>query len=363
MTAKLTRKALNRATLARQLLLERSDMPIADAIEHLVGLQAQTTHTWYHGLWSRLTDFDPHALSDMLKNREVVRMALMRSTIHLVTSRDSLAVRPLIQGVIERMTMGTYGKNLVGLDQKDLIDEGRKLLDEKPMSFTELGKRMGERWPDRDEHSLAYAVRAWVPLVQIPPRGLWGGSGQAVHSTVETWLGQDVDTKPDLDKLILRYLAAFGPASVKDAQTWSGLTRLAEVFNRLRPQLATFVDENGQELFDLPDAPRPAASTPTPVRYLYDFDNLLLSHHDRSRVLIDYSQQRPRNGMLPRLFLVDGFTTGWWTVEKAKDEAVLVVHPYRNLLKKEVSALTKEGLSLLEFYAPDAEHDIRFECS
>ncbi|CAM3629687.1 winged helix DNA-binding domain-containing protein [Kibdelosporangium persicum] len=363
MTAQISRKALNRATLARQLLLERSDMPVLDALEHLVGLQAQTTHSWYHGLWSRLRTFDPRELSDLLANREVVRMVLMRSTIHLVTARDSLALRPLLQIVSERSTMSVYGKGIAGLDQAGLVAEGRKLLDEKPMTFTELGKRMAERWPGHDEQSLAYAVRAWVPLVQVPPRGLWGRSGLAAHATVETWLGAQVDAEPDIDRLVLRYLAAFGPASVKDAQTWSGLTRLSEVFARLRPKLVTFEDENGRELFDLPDAPRPAESTPAPPRYLYDFDNLLLSHHDRSRIVVDFAQPRPRNGMLPKLFLVDGFTAGWWTVEKDKDRAVLVVHPYRNLLKKEVAALTKEGLPLLEFAAPGCAHDIRFECS
>ncbi|ONI88943.1 hypothetical protein ALI144C_05380 [Actinosynnema sp. ALI-1.44] len=361
MTALISSRALNRATLARQMLLERSDMPVLDAIEHLVGLQAQTTHSWYHGLWTRLNDFDPHALSKLLADREVVRMVLMRSTIHLVTARDSLALRPLLQIVSERSTASVYGRNIPDLDKDELIAEGRRLLDEKPMTFTELGQRMAERWPGRDEHSLAYSVRAWVPLVQIPPRGLWGGSGQAVHSTVETWLGSPVDTEPDIERLVLRYLSAFGPASVKDAQVWSGLTRLAEVFDRLRPKLVTFTDENGRELFDLPDAPRPDESTPAPVRYLYDFDNLLLSHDDRSRVLVDYKQQRPRNGMLPRLLLVDGYTTGWWTVETTKDKAVLVVHPYRNLLKKELNALTKEGQPLLDFVAPGCTHDIRFE--
>ncbi|MET0134285.1 MAG: winged helix DNA-binding domain-containing protein [Kibdelosporangium sp.] len=358
----ITLQALNRATLARQLLLSRSDMPIPDAIEHLVGLQAQTANTWYHGLWSRLADFRPARLSDLLANREVVRLALMRSTIHLVTARDSLELRAHTQPVIERAMLGVYGKNLVGLDPAELIEVGRELLAAQPLTFSELGKRMAGHWPDRDPLSLGHAVRAWVALVQIPPRGLWGRSGQAVHSTIETFLGQEVHAKTPADKLVLRYLAAFGPASVRDAQLWSGLTRLAEVFERLRPRLVTFRNEIGAELFDLPDAPRPDAETPAPVRYLYDFDNLLLSHHDRSRVMTPerLARQRAANGMAPRCYLVDGFTRGEWMVTKPRNgKALLTLSPYKKPTGNDIAALMHEGYRLLDFAAAGADQEIR----
>jgi hypothetical protein len=355
-------RALNRATLDRQLLLERSSMHLLEAIEHLVGLQSQTTHTWYHGLWSRLASFDPMELSNLVENRAVVRMVLMRSTIHLVTAGDALALRPLVNVVIERSMSGNYGKNIADLPRADLIAAGRELLDEQPMMFSRLGRQMAVRWPDRDPESLAQAVRAFVPLVQIPPRGLWGRSGQALHSTVETWLEESVTSSPSIDAMVLRYLGAFGPATVKDAQTWSGLTKLAEVFDRLRPQLVTFTDDNGRELFDLPAASRPAEDTPAPPRFLYDFDNLLLSHHDRSRFVTDSyrAQKFDADGFMPKILLLDGFTAAHWNVEKTKNEAVLTVYPFRKLLKKEITALSKEGEELLKFHAPDATaHDIR----
>ncbi|MET0235520.1 MAG: winged helix DNA-binding domain-containing protein [Kibdelosporangium sp.] len=355
-------RALNRATLDRQLLLSRSSMQVLDAIEHLVGLQSQTTHSWYHGLWSRLESFSAPELSGLLANRAVVRMVLMRSTIHLVTAKDALALRPLVDIVIERSMSGNFGKNIAGLPRADLIAAGREILDAEPMMFSQLGRRMAERWPSRDPGSLAQAVRAFVPLVQIPPRGLWGRSGQALHSTVETWLGSPVTSSPSVESLVLRYLGAFGPASVRDAQIWSGLTRLAEVFDRLRPRLVTFTDENGRELFDLPDAPRPAQDTPAPPRFLYDFDNLLLSHQDRSRVVTESyrSQKFDADGIMPKILLLDGFTAAHWTVAKTKKEAVLTVHPFRKLLKKEIAGLTEEGADLLRFHAPDsASHDIR----
>ncbi|MEV4318943.1 winged helix DNA-binding domain-containing protein [Actinocrispum sp. NPDC049592] len=361
MAPKISLKALNRATLDRQLLLERSTMSPLAAVEHLVGLQAQTTSTWYHGLWSRLVGFDPRELSDLLARREVVRMALMRSTIHLVSARDALFLRPLVQIVSERGTASIFGKNLKGLDLDEVLKHGRELLDQEPMVFSELGRRMAERW-DRDPASLAQAVRAHVPLVQIPPRGLWGGSGLAKHSTVETWLGKAVDENPSVEDMVLRYLKAFGPASVRDAQTWSGLTRLNEVFDRLRPQLVTFADENGRELFDLPGSPRPDEETPAPPRFLYDFDNLLLSHDDRSRVVTEPARlfNRPVNGLLAKLFLVDGFTAGQWTIEQDKDTAVLNLKPYRKLTRKEIAALTKEAKPLFDFVAPkSARRDLR----
>src|SRR5512145_1312404 len=229
-------RALNRATLERQMLLRRWNLPMPDAIERLVGLQAQTTHSWYHGLWTRLEGFQPELLAEMLINRQVVRIALMRSTIHLVTARDCLWLRPLTQPAIERSTKGSFGRHWIGLDTEAVVAAGRALVEEKPRTFSELGKLLAERWPDRNPAALAQAIRAWTPLVQVPPRGVWAKSGPAAHTTVEAWLGRPLDLNPSLEELILRYLAAFGPASVKDMQTWSGLTRLSEVAERLRPR-------------------------------------------------------------------------------------------------------------------------------
>lgn len=359
----LSLRALNRATLERQMLLRRWQMPMPDVIERLVGLQAQTTHSWYHGLWTRLEGFQPECLAEMLINRQTVRIALMRSTIHLVTARDCLWLRPLTQPVIERSAKGSFGRHWTGLDIEAVVAAGRTLVEEKPCAFSELGKLLAERWPDRNPAALAQIIRAWVPLVQVPPRGVWGKSGPAAHTTVEAWLGRPLELNPSLEELILRYLAAFGPASVKDMQTWSGLTRLSEVVERLRPQLGAYRDEQGRELFDLPDAPRPDPDMPASPRFLYDFDNLLLSHADRTRFITEeyHKQGFTMDGPMPCIALVDGFTNATWKITRSRNTATLTIKPFIRLSKKDTAALTEEGARLLAFAEADADaHDIQF---
>jgi Winged helix DNA-binding domain len=359
----LSLRALNRATLERQMLLRRWQTPMLDAIEQLVGLQAQTPHSWYHGLWTRLEDFQPERLAEMLVNRQVARIALMRSTIHLVTARDCLWLRPITQPVIERSTKGSFGRHWIGLDTAAVAAAGRALVEEKPRTFSELGNLLAERWPDRPPAALAQAIRAWVALVQIPPRGVWGMSGPAAHTTVEAWLGGPLATNPSPEDLILRYLGAFGPATVKDMQTWSGLTRLSEITDRLRPRLASFRDQQGRELFDLPDAPRPDPGISAPPRFLYDYDNLLLSHADRSRFITEeyHKQGFTMDGPMPCIALVDGFTNATWKIIRNRNTAILTIKPFTRLSRKEIAALTEEGARLLAFAAADAgAHDIRF---
>jgi hypothetical protein len=363
-TTQLSGRALNRATLDRQLLLRRSPMPVLDAVGHLAGLQAQTPHTWYVGLWSRLARCDPREVGDLLERRQVVRIALMRSTVHLVTAADALAFRPLVQPVIERSMSGNFGRHLDGLDLGAVVAAGRAAVDQRPQTFAQLGRALARSWPDRDEAALAQAVRAWLPLVQVPPRGVWGASGPAAHASLETWLGAPVRRDYPVEEMLLRYLAAFGPATVRDMQTWSGLTRLAEVVERLRPSLATFRDEAGVELFDLPDAPRPEPDVPAPARYLYDYDNLLLSHADRSRVVTGEYRRLALDtiGPMPRAILVDGFTAGTWTMTTQKGAATLTVRPFRRLSTADTAALDTEGAALLAFAAADAgRHEIRYE--
>jgi hypothetical protein len=192
-----------------------------------------------------------------------------------------------------------------------------------------------------------------VPLVQVPPRGIWGESGQAIHTTAEAWLGRPLDTGSSLDEMVVRYLGAFGPASVKDVQTWSGLTRLREVAERLRPRLRAFRDEQGRELFDLPDAPRPEPDTPAPPRFLPEFDNLILSYADRTRVISsDYRRAiASRNGMVPATVLVDGFVRGTWKTERTRGKATLVIEPFESLSEEDLDALTGEGRRLVRFMA------------
>jgi hypothetical protein len=293
----------------------------------------------------------------------VVRIALMRSTIHLVTARDCLALRPLMQSVIERSTKGSFGRYWKGLNTEAVVAAGRALVEQQPRTFSELGKLLAERWPDRNPAALAQVIRAWLPLVQVPPRGVWAMSGTAAHTTAEAWLGRPLASNPSIQEVVLRYLAAFGPATVKDIQAWSGLTRLSEVTEKLRPRLVTFRDEHGRELFDLPDAPRPDPDFPAPPRFLYDYDNLLLSHDDRTRFITDeyHKQGFTMDGPMPCIVLIDGFTKGTWKIIRQRRTATLTIKPFRRLSKKETAALTDEGALLLTFAAADADaHDILF---
>jgi hypothetical protein len=352
MAPPLDRRTLNRTFLARQLLLSRADLPAAKALEHLVGMQAQSPQAPYVGLWSRLAGFDPDELSRLLLERRAVRIVLMRSTIHLVTARDCLRLRPLVQAVSERSLSGNYGRQLAGMDMDALAEAGRALLDEQPRTMSELEPLLAQPWPDRDRHALAMGVRALVPLVQVPPRGLWGKSGPAAHTSAESWLGRPLAARSSVTRMFMRYLAAFGPASVRDAQAWSGLTRLGEVAARLRPKLRTYRDENGVELFDVPDSRLADPDVPAPPRFLPEYDNALLSHAARSRIA---RREDVRRVFTKGALLVEGFLAGRWDVKRARGRAILNVELFRRLTKAERATVTEEGERLLGFVANDLE--------
>ena len=356
-------RELNRATLERQMLLRRRELPALDAIEHLVGMQAQAPSPPYIGLWTRLKDFRPDELGRLILERRAVRIALMRNTVHLVSARDCLALRPLVQPVLDRTLYSTRANraHLEGVDTEALVAAGRAMLEERPRTAKELGELLQEQWPERDPTSLARAIRHLLPLVQVPPRGVWGKSGPAAHTTAESWLARPLDPAASVDDVVLRYLGAFGPATVKDVQTWSGLTRLGEVVERLRPRLSTFRDERGKELFDVPDAPMPDPDTPAPPRFLPEFDNLILSHADRTRFIAEEYRKAlaSRNGMVPAAFLIDGFVQGTWRSERSRGKASLEIRPFETLANEDRDALAEEGEILLRFIAADSS-EIRF---
>jgi hypothetical protein len=356
-------RALNRALLARQLLLRRSHHTAFDVITQLVGLQAQTPNAPYLALWSRLSNFDPSQLTGLIHDRRVVRIALMRGTIHSVTDSDCLELRQHFDDVLMRGVRGAFGKHLKSLDLKQVEAAARKLLKKQPLSFNELGRLLEKRWPDRDPAALANAIRALVPLVQVPPRGTWGEGGLAAHVPAETWLGRPLGTAPPLDRMIHRYLGAFGPATVRDVQSWSGLTGLRPIFESMRANLSTFMDEDGSELFDLPDAPRPNPDTPAPPRFLPVFDNVLLAHADRRRILSEAHRKMlfGTAALLEGTILVDGFVGSRWKITQQRGRAVLTVEPFAPLRDRDRAAISEEAADLLSFALPTAEtREIRF---
>lgn len=352
----LSTRALNRATLDRQLLLRRSPMSAMAAVEHLVGLQAQEVKPPYYALAARLDGFTPEDLSGRLADRSAVRMVTMRSTIHLHSAEDSLALRPLVQPARDR-EINYFRKGLVGVDLDRLAVLSRELVEAEPRTMKQLREALGAEWPDADPQSLAVAARCKLPLVQVTPRGLWGRGAQVSLTTVEHWLGRPAEPAASADATVLRYLAAFGPASVKDMQTWSGLTRMRPAFERLRPELLVFRDENGVELFDLPDAPRPDEDTPAPPRFLPEFDNLLLSHSDRTRVVPPANRGRTwQVNTVYCPFLVDGFLAGVWRI---LDDA-LVIEPFDDLTEAQRGEVTEEAARMLQVMHPQESYDIRF---
>ena len=354
MTARtLTRRELNRAILERQLLLRREPATALEVIERLVGMQAQVPTDPYTGLWSRIDDFDADELSSLIEERRAVRaVMLMRTTIHLVSTRDFLAIRPLFQPVAKRQFGYTaFARLLDGLDLDEVVAAGRALLDERPRTSSEIGALLAERWPGRDVASLGYAVRALVPVVQVPPRGLWRRGGRPILDTAEHWLGAPRDESSTLDDLVLRYLAAFGPATVKDVQVWSWLTGIRQVVERLRPRLRTFRDEAGRELFDVDGGALPDPETPAPVRLLPEFDNLLLSHDDRSRVTEPAYRGRP---WMRGSVLVDGFVAATWRLDTERGLTTLLIGAYRDLDEAELADVEAEATRLLEFLATES---------
>ncbi|HEV2781876.1 MAG TPA: winged helix DNA-binding domain-containing protein [Actinophytocola sp.] len=345
----LTERALNRALLERQLLLRRVDRTVVDAVEHLVGMQAQSPTAPYIGLWSRLDGFATDDLAAAITERHVVRSSLMRGTIHLVSAADCAALSPFLRPLFARFVQPPPD------DLDAILAAATTLLEERPCTLTELRQQLAARRPGGDPEVMARAAKFLLPLVHVPPRGLWGRSGQARLTTVRAWLDRDVDPRPDPDRVVLRYLAAYGPATVKDVQTWCGLTGLREVFARLA--LRTFRDEDGAELFDVPDAPLPDPDTPAPVRLLPEYDNCLRSHTDRRRVMTAAGRAAlfsTKNDAPMPAFLVDGYVRGTWKLDRARTTATITVRPFTKMSKKDTTAVTAEAERLLAFAAPEA---------
>jgi Winged helix DNA-binding domain len=357
----LTRRALNRATLDRQLLLRRDPMPPVQAIAHLGGMQAQAPLAPYVGLYSRLGNFKIEVLSSLISKRAVVRGHLMRNTVHLVTAPDYLDFRPLFAEMSQRGVRTSFARRLAGADEEGVVARTRALLAERPLTRAELGRLLAEDWPDADPAALAYLGSCSLSTVQVPPRGIWGQKGQARFALAGDWLGLPVPDKPDAlaaERLVLRGIGAFGPMTVADLQQWSGLTRLREVTECLAGRLRVFRGEDGAELLDLPDAPRPDADTPALPRFLPEYDNLLLSHADRSR-FIPHGRPvplPPGNGSAQGTVLIDGRWNGTWRTTAD----VMTIESFVPLTAEAADAVGTEAARLLGFLGAQAAA-IRFE--
>jgi len=359
----LTLREINRAMLSRQLLLERSPLAIPQAIESLIGLQAQSSAAPFIGLWTRLRDFHREDLARLIDDHSIVKATLMRATLHLSTAEDYLQLRATLQPVLTQASDAISRGRGAGFDVEKVIDAARKYIAEKPRSFADISAMLTELMPDTDVGAMRYTVRTHLPLVQVPISGGWSYPGNPQFALAEKWLDKPVPRKVDVSALVLRYLAAFGPASATDMQTWSGLPKLKDVFEKLKPRLKVYRDEQGRELFDLPEMEARDGDTPAPERFLPEFDNILLSHSKRTRIIAEEYRSKV---FLPGLrvrptFLVDGFVRGGWKVEKSKGTATIVLEPFDKLTRQNRASLGEEAERLVRFVERDAKgYDVRF---
>lgn len=362
----LTRRQLNRSLLERNLLLERSGAGVVEAVEHLLGLQAQEPQEPYLGLAARLEGFDPTEASDLLDSRHLVRILMMRRTVHLLSARDALGLRTLHDPMLLQRMRGTLGRLMPGVDEHELAQACRPLLAEQPLGLTEAARRVADRWPGVAPRVLGDAVSTLLPLVQVPPRGLWRLGGPARCTTIDVWLGAEPPAigtpgAVPVEEVVLRYLRAFGPAATADIRAWSGLAGLPAVLKALAPDLRTYRDERGRLLWDHPLGTLPDPGLPAPPRFLPAFDNALLGYDDRTRVVADEHRGLSVAGL--RALLVDGWVASTWTDERRGDVAVLRVRRLASFGSRRAErAVVAEGERVAAFLHPDAvAHEVVLE--
>ena len=351
---KLTNRQLNRAALARQMLLTRERTTVADAVERLAGMQAQEPKPPFIGLWTRVDGFRRADLDTALHEREIVRVTLLRGTLHLTRARDYPTQRAVLAPLLEQ-AIKVLGARANGLEVDKVLPVARDLLAERPRTFNELRKLLVEAFPEVNERALGYATRMHLPLVMVPTNDRWSYPSVAAFALADEWLGAPVGREGEIGPLVIQYLAAFGPATAADAQAWSGVSMKAAL-ETLRPELRVFRDERGRELFDLPDAPRPDGDVSAPARFLPEFDNLVLAYADRTRLIDD--EHRPlvttKNLRVRATFLVAGRVAGTWEIVRRKAGATLRLTPFAALPKRALAELTAEGDQLVRFVEEDA---------
>ena len=356
----LTLRQLNRATLARQLLLARAARigPV-DAVERLGGLQAQEARPPFVALWTRVEHFRREQLDRALQARTIVRATMMRATLHLMSAVDYEALRPALQPVLTA-AMESILRRRGAVPVDEVVTAAGRRLARRPLTFNELRPRLAEAFPDADERALGYAVRMRLPLVMVPGEDRWSFPSDPAFTPAAAWIGRPL-RGGDPAALVRRHLEAFGPATAADIQAWSGLSGIKDVLERMRDELAVF-SFGRRRLFDLPDAPRPDADTPAPPRLLPEFDSLLLAHADRTRVIDDAHRKAlvTKNLRVKATFLVDGFVAGSWAVRSSSDTLTLTVSPFAPLAKGAAEELAAEAESLLGFLDEAATPRVEF---
>jgi hypothetical protein len=350
-------RSLNRATLARQMLLEHHAVSALAAVEQHVALQAQVAWPPFVGLWSRVKSFHRQELQRLVETKQVVRAPFLRATLHLVSARDYRALRPALDPMMARAVQA-LGERTRGIDVEEVVAAARAFLAQGPADLDAVRAHLVTRWPKADARAMGFAAHLLLHLVNVPDGGPWSFEAGSDVTLAEAWLGAPVNGSGAAHELVKRYLAAFGPATVADFQAWSALQGAKTVFEELRGELVTFRDDKKRELFDVPDAPRPGPDVPAPVRFLPDFDSLVLGHQDRSRLMDDAHRKLivTKNLLVRATFLVDGRVSGMWKVERKKSHATLSLQPFVTIAARVKRELEEEGTRLLAFTDPDAKN-------
>ena len=345
---RIDRSTLNRVTLERQLLLQRSPGTVLDVVERLVGMQAQAVNAPYLGLWTRLSDFALADLTAALTDRSVVRSSVLRGTQHLVRAEDFWWLRELIEPTLLRGRQAAFGTQTVGLDLTAMASAARELLSGRTLTRPKLGAALAERWPGYDPLVLGWCAQLLVPVVHPPPSGTWRRGGATPFALAADWIGT-ASAKHGAEELVCRYLAAFGPATVADVQLWSGVRGLGEVVEGMA------LESLGDGLFDLPGMTY-ESDVDAPVRFLPDYDNLIVAYADRTRIMPDEYRKRVCVGALVlATVLVDGTVRGTWKLVLGKADAKLTVTLFERLPRALQAEVAAEGLRLLDFAAADIE--------
>lgn len=351
-------RALNRTFLLRQHLLARTTAGVSDVVGHLVAVQAQEPNWAIVALRARVAGLTRDDVGRLAAERALVRAPLLRGTQHLVTAEDYGWLRPSVAPLLERLVRSPYYREqTAGIPPDELVAAAAEALGDDLLPRREVAAVLVERYPGRRGAVLVAAVEALAPVAHDPGTSAWGSwwSRRSIGvSRAEAWLGRPMGAA-DVGRLVRRYLAAFGPAGVMDVQAWSGLTRLREVvagMDGLRP----VTGPDGAELWDLPDAPRADPDDDAPVRFLGAFDNAVLGHRDRTRVLPDDLRREvmPGYSMVHATVLVGGFVAATWTVEG--DD--VVVRALRPLAATERAAVLAEGEEVRRFVA-DGDGEVR----